>query len=230
MSFPLVNPLSWAYLEILTSAQMNTLDIDHSHAVDKRAGHLEIDAQDFDIWADLDPYFISGNWTSDFDYPWQSTVGGAGTGLEARFNLPRGWGTLKSVTTYMSGTYKNPGAHVGFPDLMPHFALQLVRVGTPGGFLAALQSVTGVPNGVWEDGGTNFGNVLGNYDGFWSATMSNGGTGFGATDLTHGAATPYHLRLLVVGEENVGGGTNARTGLTITGIKTTWNCTKMRPG
>lgn len=38
MTFPRVKPGSWAFGEILTSAQMNTLDVDHSNALDGAAG------------------------------------------------------------------------------------------------------------------------------------------------------------------------------------------------
>ena len=38
MTFTRVNPLGWALFEVLTSSQMNTLDIDHSNSVDGGAG------------------------------------------------------------------------------------------------------------------------------------------------------------------------------------------------
>lgn len=38
MSFSRANPLGWALYEVLTSAQMNALDIDHSNAIDGAGG------------------------------------------------------------------------------------------------------------------------------------------------------------------------------------------------
>lgn len=38
MSFSRANPLGWALYEVLTSAQMNALDIDHANAIDGAAG------------------------------------------------------------------------------------------------------------------------------------------------------------------------------------------------
>jgi hypothetical protein len=38
MTFSRVNPGGWAMFEVLTSSQMNTLDINHSNALDGAGG------------------------------------------------------------------------------------------------------------------------------------------------------------------------------------------------
>lgn len=229
MSFPRVNSIGWATDEVLKSTQMNTLDIDHTNAVDRRAGHLEIDSQDFITWNDQRPlndgvaspvnFTLQGGTTTTAPYWRQSTVSTAGTII---FDVgPRANGTLKSVQIFCTGAANGTG-HTLFPTTLPIFALSSYAKNN---FTAALVlgNAGAVSTGNFGDGPTNFGGVIANYNAVWSVTLSNAGTGFG--DLSHESNKGAVVN--ITGETGTNSVANA---FAILGMKFTWTCVAIRPG
>lgn len=210
---------TWTTNEVLTAAEINAVDANVTNAVDMRAGALDIASQDVAVWVPLTAV-QSTNWTLDYTSgttTWANsntaTVGTLVLPIHARGN------TLKSITVNMTG-----GAigHANFPGTMPQFIL-IAQSATAVGAPSTLETVNSVANGAFGDTPTvNFANVIANYNGNWSVTMSNGGAGFG--DRSH--ANNNMLYLVIRGES----GANAlNNSLMLLGVKATWTCTKLYP-
>lgn len=215
MSFARVHTLGWGFGEKLTSAQMNTLDIDHSNAVDKRVGAQEIDSHTVQRVQPLIP--MAGNTGTDFAVPgkwfwedsslmWRATDPTTGTSsiTVPLTNIPDK-STLTVVRFYIKGTgYTN----LPSPD-MPLFQLR---------YLDASGVVQSPAPGSVDDGAS-----LGTFNTFHEITYTV--TGGLAIDLT---TTPRDLyaRMIYSSTGSAGAGREFRLGR----IECDFTITRLTPG
>jgi hypothetical protein len=144
MSFARVNPAGWALDEVLTSAQMNSLDTNVSNALDKRVTGLDIDSRTG--VARYTPFgtIASSNLTFQGTGYFETSATSQQT-LTYPVIAPDG-ATITSVTVWYTGAL----GHAGLPAGMPTLSLRTVVLST--GAIAAIgtQSDTSGTTGALE--------------------------------------------------------------------------------
>lgn len=227
MAFSRSNPLGWALYEVLTSDQMNALDIDHANAIDGADGGVyapstpvsfgtgcliaepnagEIVFQDGyvdtggDSVARAHP-FVHANLLEHFTYGstyvYQSSVVGAGA-AEITFAPDPRVGIMQSLALSVKGA----GGHGGLPGTMPNISLYREEPGAGGSTLLGSQDDASASVGAYETLHT----IL-------------------LSGLTETVARSYLYRLVLLGET----GANAATGLLVYSFTTSIAATQIYP-
>jgi len=140
MAISKVKPSGWAFGEILTSAQMNTLDTDHAKAVDKSVGALEIDSSSYGrVCSDVGTIDVPADWGIS-----QGVWSTGTTGLRHiyfSFQVPNG-----ATITIMKAYLKGAGGHGALPATMPQ--ARAYKVSISDGSATLLGSATNDPSGT----------------------------------------------------------------------------------
>lgn len=125
MAITVVKVGGWAFGEILTSANMTSVDSNVTNAVDKRSGALEVTSQSYTYVLPSIAHAVDGKWDAEANGRYQQTSLTAPINAYYPLYLPNG-SVITAARAYLIGA----AGHSALPAQMPTIRVESVVIST----------------------------------------------------------------------------------------------------